>query len=126
MNRGTRWSTDQYKQLREKLQAGKKTGKFGNQYVEIDGIWFQSIKEGEYYKGLRTLKAAGAITSFRLQVEYNMIVKGLLICKYIADFVVQYPDGHTEIVDVKGIKTPVFKLKAKLMIACHGIEIKIV
>ena len=125
MSRGARWTPEQYKQLVEKQQAGKPRGKFGNEWKEIDGIWFQSIKESEYYKGLKTLKAAGAIKDFRMQVEYNLIVKGHLICKYKADFVVDYPDGHTEVVDVKGMKTAVFRLKEKLMYACHGIVLKI-
>lgn len=43
-----------------------------------------------------------------------------------ANFVVNYPDDHIEVVDVKGVKTALFRLKAKLMKAVHGIEIKIV
>ena len=33
---------------------------------------------------------------------------------YTADFKVTYADGHVEIIDVKGIKTEVFKLKRKI------------
>jgi hypothetical protein len=32
---------------------------------------------------------------------------------------------HGDIVeDSKGVRTPVYKLKKKLMLACHGIEIR--
>ncbi|EUJ51813.1 DUF1064 domain-containing protein [Listeria rocourtiae] len=34
--------------------------------------------------------------------------------EYVADFEVLYADGHTEIIDIKGVKTEAFKLKQKL------------
>jgi prepilin-type processing-associated H-X9-DG protein len=45
---------------------------------------------------------------FVLQEKPNRIT-------YRADFNVLYADGHREIVDVKGIQTPVFRLKLKMM-----------
>jgi hypothetical protein len=33
---------------------------------------------------------------------------------YSADFKVTYSDGHTEIVDVKGVQTQSFKIKCKM------------
>lgn len=44
-------------------------------------------------------------------------------CEYVADFV--YKDGHgrTVVEDAKGYRTDVYKLKKKLMLYVHGIEI---
>lgn len=36
--------------------------------------------------------------------------------KYIADFLVKYSDGREEVVDVKGMRTDVYKLKKKLLL----------
>ena len=67
--------------------------------------------------------AAGIISDLRLQVPYVITVNGLKICKYVADFV--YIDKGYEVVeDVKGMKTPTYNLKKKLMKAVHGIEIQ--
>jgi hypothetical protein len=70
----------------------------------------------------------GEARNLRLQVPYKLEVNGSLICKYIADFVYEerQRDGswreHVE--DVKGFKTPEYKLKAKLMKAVHGIIVR--
>jgi hypothetical protein len=45
---------------------------------------------------------------FILQRKPNQIT-------YKADFRVWYADGHIEVVDVKGMKTDIFKLKIKMM-----------
>ena len=44
--------------------------------------------------------------------------------KYIADFVRLYPDGHYDVVDAKGFKTPVYQLKRRAVKMRWGIEIK--
>ena len=45
-------------------------------------------------------------------------------CSYIADFVYDLPDGGTVIEDCKGMRTPAYKIKKKLMLHIHGIQIK--
>ena len=34
----------------------------------------------------------------------------------MADFVVTYSDGHVEVIDVKGVRTDVYKLKRKMLL----------
>ena len=91
--------------------------------VTINGIWFPSKRQGERYKILSTWEKAGIITDLQTEVSYRLEVNGVLICKYYADSV-YVMDGELVVEDVKGIKTPVYKLKKKLMKAIHGIEIK--
>lgn len=65
---------------------------------------------------------AGLISNLRLQVPYQITVNGMKVCKYVADFV--YEDKGVEIVeDVKGMKTPIYNLKKKLMKAVFGVVV---
>jgi len=45
------------------------------------------------------------------------------IC-YVADFVVKYPDGEMSVIDCKGWRTEVYRIKKKLMLMVHKIKIK--
>lgn len=87
----------------------------------IDGITFDSKKEADYYCELKMLKLAGVVASFERQVpfelqpKYKKCGKTVRAIRYLADFVVAYADGHTEVVDVKGVRTEVYKLKRKIL-----------
>lgn len=105
--------------------------KYGALKTTIDGITFHSRAEANYYSRLKLLKRAGQITDFTLQPKYLIIesykhpVTGKKVqpTHYVADFFVTYPDGRTEVVDVKGMKTPEYKLKKKLFEKLYGIGI---
>lgn len=98
--------------------------KYRNSKVEIDGIRFDSGAEGERYKILKAKEKAGLIKNLQLQVNYPLLVNGLKICDYRADFVYEV-GGKMVVEDVKGQLHDVFKLKYKLMYACHGFVILI-
>jgi len=98
--------------------------KYRNSKIEIDGIKFDSGAEGERYKILKAQEQGGLIKNLQLQVTYPLLVNGLKICDYRADFVYEV-GGKTVVEDVKGQVHDVFKLKYKLMYACHGIVILI-
>lgn len=101
----------------------KARAKYRNKKTVVDGIKFDSQREATRYSVLKIMQAAGVISELRLQVPYVITVNGLKICKYVADFV--YVDKGREVVeDVKGMKTPTYNLKKKLMKAVHGIEIQ--
>ena len=100
----------------------KKT-KFNNKKTIYDGITFDSKAEAEYYKTLLLLKAAGQVSKIELQKPFKIVIGGVLICTYRADFEVHYTGGKVEVVDVKGMKTAVYNLKKKLMHAVLGIRI---
>ena len=96
--------------------------KYGNKKAEADGIVFDSKKERKYYCELKVLKMAGQIKDFDLQVVFELQpsfkYKGKTIraIKYIADFVVTYPDGKTEVIDTKGYRTKDYILKRKMLL----------
>jgi hypothetical protein len=100
--------------------------KFRNEPKTVDGIRFASKLEANRYLQLKMMKAGGLITDFIIQQTYYLEVNGLHICRYIADFVITWADGRVTIEDTKGVETPEFKIKKKLMLAIHGIEIELV
>ena len=100
-----------------------KKSKYKNEKVNIDGLVFDSKKEARHYQSLKFQRSAGLLF-FDCQVSYPIVVNGIKIAVYIADFVVTYPDGSSEVHDVKGVKTQVYQLKKKLIFAVYGIKIK--
>lgn len=64
-------------------------------------------------------QSAGDILHWRPQVPFALYAGGKLICTYIMDFVLTYPDGIIELVEVKGLETDVWKLKKKLLEATY-------
>ncbi len=96
--------------------------KYSNVKTKVDGYTFDSKKEASRFTELKLLLRAGMITKLVLQPKFRIRVKGQKICTYIADFMYER-DGKRIVEDVKGVKTPVYKLKKKLVKATHGIEV---
>lgn len=93
--------------------------KYGAVKTTIDGITFDSKAESRAYLTLKTLEGQGLITGLRLQPKYELQAKlttpyeKLRAINYLADFEF-IREGQRIAVDVKGIETPAFKIKAKL------------
>lgn len=115
------------------LWASKKTkkSKYNNIKVEIDGINFDSMGEGERYTRLKRFARIGKIRDLRLQVAYELVPKGrhdngkaIQAMTYVADFVYFDIKKDCQVVeDFKGRLTQEYKLKRKLMMHVHGIKI---
>lgn len=99
--------------------------KYHNKKTVLNGIKFDSKKEAMRYRDLKLMEKAGEIENLRLQVPYVIIPKSKYgrAIKYIADFV-YLKDGVEIVEDTKGVKTPVYKLKKRLLAESHDIEIK--
>lgn len=98
--------------------------KFGAVKTIVDGIEFDSKAEARRYSELRLLERAGKIRNLERQVRYDLDVNGVRIGFYKADFRYWDQASNQQIVeDVKGMRTPVFAIKAKLMKALHRVEI---
>lgn len=108
----------------------------------IDGITFDSKREAKRYTELKVLEKSGMITHLELQPEYEIVINGVKICKYRGDFSYmtvraenkepfknskgeyQTPTmtGDKEgmvLEDVKGFKTPIYRLKKRLVEASY-------
>lgn len=119
----------------------KAGNKYKNHKIEVGGIVFDSRKEARRWQELKLLEAAGEISELQRQVKYTLIpaqreppkvgkrggtIKGKLIERevaYIADFVYKNKDGAQIVEDVKGMATPEYVLKRKMMLYFHGIQI---
>lgn len=77
----------------------------------LDGIRFASKKEGARYEALKHLQSAGDVLFFLRQTPFHL--PGNI--KYINDFTVFWKDSTISFEDVKGIKTPQYILKRKLV-----------
>lgn len=97
--------------------------KYGNKKTVVDGITFASKKEAEYYGYLKLRVKAKEILSFELQYKLPIEINGVKVCTYICDFKINHLSEEEEFIDVKGFKTPEYRLKKKLVLAWLGIEI---
>lgn len=100
----------------------------------VDGIRFASKAEARRYRDLKLMERAGEIANLETQPVFPLNLLGVKLGKYIADF--RYTDlnrrgpqgqkGCVVVEDVKSpaTRTPVFKLKLKLMAALYpGVEV---
>lgn len=123
-------SASEYNALAEPEQPERRN-KHGNIKVLLsDGTKVDSKAEARRYNELILMKQAGIIKDFKRQVKYKLldpVPKLFLEKKYIADFVVEYPDGSIEIEDVKSVHTrkdKYFRLKKHLFYKIYNIVIK--
>ena len=100
-----------------------KATKYNNKKVYFDNILFDSIKECEYYKKLKLRLYAKDIFDLKLQPRY--LIHGGFIDNsgnrhkpiyYKADF--EYTDKYNQkiVVDVKGYKTDIYRIKNKMFL----------
>jgi hypothetical protein len=112
--------------------ANLRRAKYGNRKVTTpDGLTFDSQREhGEWVK-LEALARKGVIQELQRQVPFDLVVNGIKVCRYVADFVWMEVHGAHEseqwrvVADAKGYITAEFKLKAKLFKALHGCDIRL-
>lgn len=101
--------------------------KYRAKRTRVDGVKFASKKEANRYGELKLEERAGFVSTIVLQPRFKISVNGQHICDYVADF--SYCRHHANgdsfrvVEDVKGMKTPVYKLKKKLVEAQYGITI---
>lgn len=82
--------------------------------TEVDGIVFDSKAEARRYSELKMLERLGEIQSLELQPAFKVTINGKNICTYKADFA-YFTDRERVVEDVKGFKTPIYRLKKKLV-----------
>ncbi len=99
--------------------------KFNNVPTIVDGVRFDSKKEARRWGELLAMHKAGRITALQRQVRIPIRLNGVVVCRYVADFV-YIANGQRVIEDVKSPITrmnPVYRLKRR-MLAAMGVEIQ--
>lgn len=100
-------------------------GKYHNTRVWYAGYTFDSQAEMRRYQELCLLRAAGNITDLAVHPAYPLVVNGVVVANYVADFsYIETATGREVVEDVKGVRTNVYRIKRKLMLACHNITIQ--
>ncbi len=108
-------------QMRRALGAEPRARtKYGNRKIAYDGYVFDSLAERSHYQALRLQELAGLITGLLVHPSYELQAaftdrtgKRHRAITYTADFS-YFADDRLVVVDVKGMATPVFKVKEKL------------
>lgn len=104
-------------------RSGLKRSKFGAVKTLFNGRYFASKGEAGRGATLEIMQRAGEIKNLRYQVKYSLDVNGVHIANYYADYI--YEENGIEICeDFKGLRTPIYQMKKKLMLAVHGIKIR--
>jgi len=102
-----------------------KPHKYHARRTTVDGVKFDSEREAEYIGGLILQQRAGIIRLLEIHPSYPITVNGVLIGVYEADArYVLVETGATVVVDVKGVRTPLYRLKKKLVEAIYDIRIQ--
>ena len=111
----------------------RKRQKYGAKPVKDAGQHFDSTGEWRRWLELKLLEKANEIGHLERQRRFRLEVNGVHVCDYVADFVYSeailgdYANARTVVEDYKSLATmtPIFAIKRKLMLACHGIEIRV-
>lgn len=110
------------------------TSKYGAKKTTVNGVKFDSKAEARRWVDLLLLQKSGAITELQRQVMFVLAppvrLRGEKRSKpelrYCADFCYREARNYEYVVeDVKGVVTPVFRIKQHLMATVHGISVRI-
>lgn len=100
-----------------------RVSKYRAQPTVVDDIRFDSKREAKRYGELKLMAQAQLITDLRLQWKFPLHgTNGVKVATYIADFAYKIAGVET-IEDVKGVKTPMYRLKKKLCEQQYGVTI---
>jgi hypothetical protein len=94
--------------------------KFKNKKTMVGDKFFASKKEAKHYCDLLLLEKSGEIKDLKTQVKFVLQPsfgkngKGIREIAYISDFTYSDKKGAFHVVDVKGMRTDVYKIKKKM------------
>lgn len=100
-------------------KMGIDTSAAGRARRTYDGRVYMSGSEMRYAAELDLKKRTGVIVNWAPQYRVVLEVNGKKICTMFIDFKVWHKDGSTELVEVKGFETEVYKVKRKLFEALN-------
>lgn len=111
------WSEEEYNEyLKRTGQQPRPVRR--NKYKNVKTNGYDSKHEAEKAAELHLMEKAGQVTVME-QIPFRLID-----CKYIADFVLLYPNGKYEVLDAKGAKTKEYILKKKMLKKLWNIDIQ--
>lgn len=106
----------------------RKRTKYGNKKVYRHNRWFDSIAEADYYPiAIAYAKEHGYILKLQDRLDILPTLKlnqwAIKKTQYVADYAFYHRGKLVRLVDVKGVETKDFKLKAKMIARELGLVI---
>jgi len=113
--------------MRKKYKPFKSL-KYKNKPQTIDGFYFPSKKEAEYYQLLKARTDHGPHCSPRIGNDIDFFLRQVPLhlpgnVKMVIDFLEFHKDGYLYFVDVKGKKTKQYIDKKKMVEAVYPVKI---
>ena len=106
-----------------RLVRAQNRNKYNARKTVMCGHTFDSRREAEIYLDLLSRKQAGEIVRIGFQPSYTLLAgfkdntgKNQKPITYTADFFVTYADGHSEVIEVKGVRTRDYLLRKKMFL----------
>jgi hypothetical protein len=120
-----RWTEEQLADYQRGQSApARKPSKFKNVSKEHSGEKFDSKLEASRFEDLQLMEKAGDIRDLRAHVSFPLMVGDALIGAYEADAVyIEVATGRKVVEDSKGVRTPLFRWKARHFKAQYGFAI---
>lgn len=107
--------------------------KYNAEGRHVGGQWCASEAEAVRYEQLLVMEQDGLVEKLECQPRYPIVINGVKVCDYVADFKfiwhgpeVLDPRGMPVVEEVKGLETPAWKLKCKLVKAIYGLDIRVI
>ena len=101
--------------------------KYNAKKTVYNGELYDSKAEASFAAKLdiarKAKEASERVVEIERQPKFPIEIEGEKICTYKGDFLVTYANGDVKLYDVKGVATPVYRLKKKLVEAIYGITI---
>jgi hypothetical protein len=137
MARGMRFTEAELDRMRHGLNAKRgaivpepppKPSKYRNVRTTTEDGTFASKREAERASHLKLLEKSGHITALQYQVRFKLMATGVLGVQHFETYVcdmVYFDIHHRKWVceDVKGVRTPDYTRKKRLMRELYGLEV---
>lgn len=96
--------------------------KFKAKSVKDDGFHFSSKLEHKYYQELILRQKSGEVIFFLRQVPFHLC-NGL---KMVIDYAEFLSDGSVRFVEIKGVETPLYIAKRKILEELYPVKLEII
>lgn len=120
---------------RRTQQIAAPQSKYRNVKVTVHGQKFDSQREANHFLALKAREAAGEIRALRCQVPFDLEcpievrntgveLQHAVVARYVADFTWRDLQDRLHVADAKGVRTQLYRLKAKWMNLQYGLIIE--
>lgn len=96
--------------------------KYHAKIQEFKGVKYDSGLEARIAADLEYQRVAGDIVEVKRQFCIDFVINGYKITRHYVDFRVTYKDGTVELIEAKGMDTPMWIVKRRLVEAIYLVD----